>query len=74
MKMVIVFDTEDTQGMRNTLKIVDALARDYLGRGMDDRLRFCQSEIRAAFHVEAWRRCFQVSLGPSNRLRPCTAR
>ena len=36
MKMVIVFDTEDTQGMRNTLKIVDALARDYLGRGMDD--------------------------------------
>ena len=36
MKMVIVFDTEDTQGMRNTLKIVDALARDYLSRGMDD--------------------------------------
>ncbi len=36
MKMVIVFDTEDTQGMRNTLKIVDALAREYLGRGMDD--------------------------------------
>jgi len=36
MKMVIVFDTEDQQGMKNTLKIVDALARDYLGRGMDD--------------------------------------
>ena len=36
MKMVIVFDTEDDQGMRNTLKIVDQLARDYFGRGMDD--------------------------------------
>jgi len=35
MKMVIVFDTDDEQGMKNTLKIVDALARDYLGRGMD---------------------------------------
>lgn len=36
MKMVIVFDTEDDQGMKNTLKIVDQLARDYFGRGMDD--------------------------------------
>ena len=36
MKMVIVFDTDDKQGMRNTLKIIDQLARDYLGRGMDD--------------------------------------
>ncbi len=36
MKMVIVFDTDDNQGMRNTLKIIDQLARDYLGRGMDD--------------------------------------
>jgi len=36
MKMVIVFDTEDDQGMRNTLKIVDQLADDYLGRGMND--------------------------------------
>ena len=35
MKMVIVFDTDDEQGMKNTLKIVDALGRDYLGRGMD---------------------------------------
>lgn len=37
MKMVIVFDTEDDQGMRNTLKIVDQLARDYLSRGADDK-------------------------------------
>ena len=36
MKMVIVFDTDDNQGMRNTLKIVDQLADDYLGRGMND--------------------------------------
>ena len=36
MKMVIVFDTEDDQGMKNTLKIVDQLARDYFGRGLDD--------------------------------------
>ena len=31
MKMVIVFDTEDKKGMRNTVKIVDKLASDYLG-------------------------------------------
>ena len=31
MKMVIVFDTDDRQGMTNTVKIVDQLAADYLG-------------------------------------------
>ena len=32
MKMVIVFDTDDRQGMTNTLRIVDQLGADYLGR------------------------------------------
>ena len=31
MKMVIVFDTEDKQGMKNTVQIVDKLATQYLG-------------------------------------------
>jgi len=31
MKMVIVFDTEDKQGMKNTVQIVDKLAAQYLG-------------------------------------------
>ena len=31
MKMVIVFDTDDRHGMKNTVKIVDQLAADYLG-------------------------------------------
>jgi len=34
MKMVIVFDTDDREGMKNTIKIVDQLAVDYLGRGL----------------------------------------
>ena len=35
MKMVIVFDTEDRDGMANTVKIVDQLAIDYMGRGVN---------------------------------------
>ena len=35
MKMVIVFDTDDQQGMRNTVKIVEKLATDYLGISLD---------------------------------------
>ena len=35
MKMVIVFDTEDRDGMANTVKIVDQLAIDYTGRGVN---------------------------------------
>jgi len=31
MKTVIVFDTEDQEGMKNTLKIVEHLATAYLG-------------------------------------------
>ena len=38
MKMVIVFDTEDRQGMANTIKIVDQLAMQYMGH----RLREAQ--------------------------------
>ena len=38
MKMVIVFDTEDRQGMANTIKIVDQLAAEYMGH----RLREAQ--------------------------------
>ena len=34
MKMVIVFDTEDKDGMENTIKMVDHLATEYLGRGL----------------------------------------
>ena len=32
MKTVIVFDTEDPEGMKNTLKIVDHLAKQYMSR------------------------------------------
>ena len=35
MKMVIVFDTDDQQGMRNTVKIVDKLAIEYLGISLE---------------------------------------
>jgi len=35
MKMVIVFDTDDQQGMKNTVKIVEKLATDYLGVTLD---------------------------------------
>ncbi len=38
MKMVIVFDTEDREGMANTIKIVDQLAAQYMGH----RLREAQ--------------------------------
>ena len=34
MKMVIVFDTEDKAGMENTIKMVDHLAAEYIGRGL----------------------------------------
>ena len=36
MKMVIVFDTDDRNGMINTIKIVDNLAYEYLGRGVKE--------------------------------------
>ena len=36
MKMVIVFDTDDRQGMTNTVKIVDQLAADYLNKIADE--------------------------------------
>ena len=36
MKMVIVFDTDDRQGMTNTVKIVDKLAADYLNKNVDE--------------------------------------
>ena len=36
MKMVIVFDTDDRNGMLNTIKIVDNLAYEYMGRGVND--------------------------------------
>jgi len=35
MKTVIVFDTDDDQGMRNTVKIVEHLARQYLNKSLD---------------------------------------
>ena len=35
MKMVIVFDTDDHDGMKNTVKIVDQLAVDYLNKTID---------------------------------------
>ena len=35
MKMVIVFDTDDQQGMMNTVKIVDRLAIEYLGISLE---------------------------------------
>ena len=34
MKMVIVFATEDRDGMKNTVKIVDELARPYVQHGL----------------------------------------
>jgi hypothetical protein len=36
MKMVIVFDTDDRQGMTNTVHIVDKLAADYLNKNVDE--------------------------------------
>ena len=36
MKMVIVFDTDDRNGMINTIKIVDNLAYEYMGRGVQE--------------------------------------
>ena len=35
MKMCIVFDTDDRQGMTNTVKIVDQLAADYLNKNVN---------------------------------------
>ena len=32
MKMHIVFDTEDQEGMVNTVKIIDHVAKTYMGR------------------------------------------
>ena len=45
MKMVIVFDTNDQQGMMNTVKIVDQLAVDYLGKNVDARYKRTFSKI-----------------------------
>lgn len=32
MKMVICFDTEDEKGMQNSIKMMDHLAKEYMGR------------------------------------------
>ena len=45
MKMVIVFDTNDQEGMMNTVKIVDQLAVDYLGKNVDARYKRTFSKI-----------------------------
>ena len=45
MKMVIVFDTNDPDGMMNTVKIVDQLAIDYLGKSIDARYKRTFSKI-----------------------------
>ena len=45
MKMVIVFDTNDQEGMMNTVKIVDHLAIDYLGKSVDARYKRTFSKI-----------------------------
>jgi len=45
MKMVIVFDTNDPDGMMNTVKIVDQLAGDYLGKNVDARYKRTFSKI-----------------------------
>ena len=45
MKMVIVFDTDDQEGMMNTVKIVDHLAIDYLGKSVDARYKRTFSKI-----------------------------
>ena len=45
MKMVIVFDTDDHDGMMNTVKIVDQLAVDYLGKSIDARYKRTFSKI-----------------------------
>jgi hypothetical protein len=37
MKMCIVFDTDDRQGMTNTVHIVDKLAAEYLGDRLGDQ-------------------------------------
>jgi hypothetical protein len=45
MKMVIVFDTDDQEGMMNTVKIVDQLAVDYIGQSIDSRYKRTFSKI-----------------------------
>jgi hypothetical protein len=57
MKTVIVFDTEDREGMQNTLKIVDHLAKVYLhqrvsstGERLFGKIKFIKA-IRA-YHTE----------------------
>ena len=45
MKMVIVFDTDDQEGMMHTVKIVDQLAIDYLGKSIDARYKRTFSKI-----------------------------
>jgi len=45
MKMVIVFDTDDQEGMMNTVKIIDQLAVDYLGKNVDARYKRTFSKI-----------------------------
>ena len=34
MKMVIVFDTEDREGMENTIKMVEHLSAQYMGQNL----------------------------------------
>ena len=45
MKMVIVFDTDDHDGMMNTVKIIDQLAVDYLNKSIDARYKRTFSKI-----------------------------
>ena len=45
MKMVIVFDTDDHDGMKNTVKIVDQLAADYLNKNVDAKYKRTFSKI-----------------------------
>jgi len=45
MKMVIVFDTDDRQGMTNTVHIVDKLAAEYLNKNVDERYKRTFSKI-----------------------------
>jgi hypothetical protein len=51
MKMVIVFDTEDRDGMENTIKIVNHLAAQYTGRSLKQANKRAFGKIEFIKHL-----------------------
>ena len=45
MKMVLVFDTDDKDGMRTSMKMMQTILRDYAGQGYENDPRFGKIEF-----------------------------